>query len=73
MLELINITKGYGSPDSPGYVPVLNSLSLKLQQGNPLPCLGHPGAGRARSLISSGRWINLRKASDFYGAGSCCT
>ena len=30
MLELKDITKGYGSPDMPGYVPVLKSLSMEL-------------------------------------------
>jgi ABC-type multidrug transport system ATPase subunit len=40
MLELIDITKGYGSPGTPGYVPVLKSLSLKLAAGESMAVLG---------------------------------
>jgi ABC-type lipoprotein export system ATPase subunit len=50
MLELIDITKGYGSPDSPGYVPVLNSLNLKLQAGESISVLGPSGCGKSTLL-----------------------
>ncbi len=50
MLELIDITKGYGSPDLPGYVPVLNSLNLKLQVGESISVLGPSGCGKSTLL-----------------------
>ena len=50
MLELIDITKGYGNPDMPGYVPVLKSLSLKLAAGKPMAVLGPSGCGKSTLL-----------------------
>jgi len=50
MLELIDITKGYGDPDMPGYVPVLKSLSLKLVAGESMAVLGPSGCGKSTLL-----------------------
>ena len=50
MLELVNITKGYGKPDTPGYVPVLKSLSLKLSAGDSMAVLGPSGCGKSTLL-----------------------
>lgn len=50
MLELINITKGYGNPETPGYVPVLNSLSLSLSAGESIAILGPSGCGKSTLL-----------------------
>ncbi len=50
MLELIDITKGYGSPGMPGYVPVLKSLSLKLAAGESMAVLGPSGCGKSTLL-----------------------
>jgi len=50
MLELVDITKGYGSPDKPGYVPVLKSLSLKLSVGQSMAVLGPSGCGKSTLL-----------------------
>lgn len=50
MLELIDITKGYGSPDTPGYVPVLKSLSMKLTAGESMAVLGPSGCGKSTLL-----------------------
>lgn len=50
MLELIDITKGYGGPNEPGYVPVLKSLSLNLSAGESMAVLGPSGCGKSTLL-----------------------
>jgi ABC-type lipoprotein export system ATPase subunit len=50
MLELIDITKGYGNLNMPGYVPVLKSLSLKLAAGKSMAVLGPSGCGKSTLL-----------------------
>ena len=50
MLELIDVTKDYGIPGMPGYVPVLNSLSLKLTEGQSMAIVGPSGCGKSTLL-----------------------
>ena len=50
MLELIDITKGYGNPGMPGHVPVFKSLSLKLAAGESMAVLGPSGCGKSTLL-----------------------
>jgi lipoprotein-releasing system ATP-binding protein len=50
MLELIDVTKGYGTPGMPGYVPVLRSLSLKLAEGQSMAIVGPSGCGKSTLL-----------------------
>ncbi len=50
MLELINITKGYGNPYAQGYVSVLKSLSLKMGAGESIAVLGPSGSGKSTLL-----------------------
>lgn len=50
MLELIDVTKGYGIPGMPGHVPVLNSLSLRLAEGQAMAVLGPSGCGKSTLL-----------------------
>lgn len=50
MLELIDITKGYGNPGMPGYVQVLKSLSMKLDAGESMAVLGPSGCGKSTLL-----------------------
>lgn len=61
MLELIDITKGYGIPDTPGYVSVLKSLSLNLSAGESMAVLGPSGCGKSTLLNIIGA---LDKPSD---------
>jgi lipoprotein-releasing system ATP-binding protein len=50
MLELIEITKGYGIQGAPGYVPVLKSISLRLSAGESMAVLGPSGCGKSTLL-----------------------
>ena len=50
MLELNNITKGYGNPYAKGYVSVLKSLSLKMGAGESIAVLGPSGSGKSTLL-----------------------
>jgi len=50
MLELIDITKGYGIEGAPGYVPVLKSLSFSLKAGDSMAVLGPSGCGKSTLL-----------------------
>lgn len=61
MLELIDITKGYGSPEMPGYVSVLKGLSLELSAGQSMAVLGPSGCGKSTLLNIIG---GLDKPSD---------
>lgn len=50
MLELIDITKYYGTPGMPGHVPVLNSMSFKLTEGQSMAIVGPSGCGKSTLL-----------------------
>lgn len=65
MLELIDIAKGYGSPDTAGYVPVLKSLSLNLSAGESMAVLGPSGCGKSTLL-------NIIGALDKPSGGKVC-
>lgn len=50
MLELIDVTKDYGTPGMPGHVPVLRSLSLALAEGQAMAVAGPSGCGKSTLL-----------------------
>lgn len=50
MLELIDVTKGYGTPGTPGHVSVLNSLSMELTEGQSIAVVGPSGCGKSTLL-----------------------
>lgn len=50
MLELIDVTKDYGTPGMPGHVPVLHSLSLELAEGKSMAVVGPSGCGKSTLL-----------------------
>ncbi len=50
MLELTDISKGYGNTGEPGYVTVLDSLDLTLSAGDSMAVLGPSGCGKSTLL-----------------------
>ena len=50
MLELINVTKDYGFPNTPGHVQVLKVISLKLSAGQSMAIVGPSGCGKSTLL-----------------------
>lgn len=50
LLQLQNITKGYGQPGTHSYRPVLNDLNLELKQGEKVAIIGPSGSGKTTLL-----------------------
>ena len=50
LLQLKNITKGYGDPGTHSYRPVLENLELSIEKGNKLAIIGPSGSGKTTLL-----------------------
>ena len=50
LLQLKNITKGYGEPGTHSYRPVLEKLNLKIERGSKLAIIGPSGSGKTTLL-----------------------
>lgn len=62
LLQLQNISKGYGQPDSYSFRPVLKDLSLELKLGEKIAIVGPSGSGKTTLL-------NLIGALDYPDSG----
>jgi ABC-type lipoprotein export system ATPase subunit len=50
MVELVDVTKTYGDPGSPGSVNVLKGITLKIEQGGSIVIVGPSGCGKSTLL-----------------------
>ncbi len=54
LLQLQNVTKGYGEPGTHSYRPVLNELNFEVQKGQKIAIVGPSGTGKTTLLNLAG-------------------
>lgn len=50
LLQLLNISKGYGEPGTHGFRPVLKDLNLEIEKGDKISIVGPSGSGKTTLL-----------------------
>jgi ABC-type lipoprotein export system ATPase subunit len=66
LLKLENVSKGYGNPHSGNYQPVLNNLSLEVEEGESIAITGPSGSGKTTLLNMIGTLDRPDSGSIFF-------
>jgi lipoprotein-releasing system ATP-binding protein len=66
LLQLQNISKGYGDPQSNNYQNVLNDISLNVDEGESIAIIGPSGSGKTTLLNLVGTLDKPDKGTIFY-------
>lgn len=66
LLQLQNVTKGYGQPGTHSYRPVLNDLNLEVRKGQKIAIVGPSGTGKTTLLNLIGTLDQPEKGKIFF-------
>ena len=66
LLQLQNISKGYGEPGTHNYRPVLNDLNLEVEKGEKIAIAGRSGSGKTTLLNLIGTLDSPEQGKTFF-------